>query len=145
MPIYTVETTYHLPVYRQRNYVGDTPEAVCRLAIDDDGWEDGEEDVDTSGVIYVTDAWEGEDTAYSVPAIPIPDAFHETVQRKAEMFDALVAILNEPARPLGLSRHEFASWLPRALAILARADAIAGETHAAPAEAACALDRKDRP
>ncbi len=144
MPVYTVETTYHLPVYRQRSYVEDTPEAACRRAIEDDGWEDGEEDVDTSGETYVTGLWEGEDTAYSVPAIPISDAFHETVQRKADMFDTLVAILKEPARPMGLSRHEFASWLPRALAILGRADAIAGETHAAPAEAACALDREDR-
>ena len=66
-------------------------------------WEDGEEDVDTSGETYVTGVWEGEDTAYSVPAIPIPDAFHETAQRKAEMFDALIAILKESARPMGLS------------------------------------------
>jgi hypothetical protein len=145
MPVYTVETTYHLPVYRQRSYVADTPEAACSCAIEDDGWEDGKEDVDTSGETYVTGLWEGEDTAYSVPALPIPDAFHETVQRKAELFDALVAILKEPARSMGLSRHEFAAWLPRAIAVLGRADAIGGEADADSVEAACAPEREDRP
>ncbi|PZU83436.1 MAG: hypothetical protein DI527_23985 [Chelatococcus sp.] len=145
MPVYTVETTYHLPVYRQRNYVADTPEEACGLAVDDEGWEDGEEDVDTSGETYVTGLWEGADTAYSGADIPIPETFHETVQRKAEMFDALVAILKEPARPMGLSRHEFASWLPRATAVLARADAIGGEADADSTEAVCAPGREDRP
>lgn len=38
MPHYTVEVTYHLPVYRQRSYSAETPAQACRLAIEDDGW-----------------------------------------------------------------------------------------------------------
>lgn len=49
MPAYKIETTYHLPVYRQRSYEADMLEEACRAAIADEGWDDGEEDVDTSG------------------------------------------------------------------------------------------------
>lgn len=58
MPAYKIETTYHLPVYRQRSYEADTLEEACRAAIADEGWDDGEEDVDTSG-----------ESAAAVPAI----------------------------------------------------------------------------
>lgn len=124
MPIYTVETTYHLPVYRQRSYVADTPDAACLTAVADEGWEDGREDVETSGETYVTGIWEGERAAHAGPTLAIPQAFLETVQRKADLFDALVTALREPARRMGLSRHEFEQWLPRAIGVLAQADAI---------------------
>lgn len=58
--------------------------------------------------------------------IAVPEEFGETVQRKADLFDTLVAIVREPARPMGLSQHQFEHWLPRALSVLAKADAIAG-------------------
>ncbi|MES4992578.1 hypothetical protein ACTJJ7_11695 [Phyllobacterium sp. 22229] len=124
MPVFTIETTYHLPVYRQRSYQAATAEDACRLAVDDDGWEDGSEDVDTSGETYVTGIWEGQDAASSGATVKIPDAFCETVQRKAAMFDELLVILREPARPMGLSEYQFGSWLPRALALRRKADAI---------------------
>lgn len=124
MPPYTVETTYRLPVYRQRTYDAATPEEVCRLALEDEGWEDGKEDVETSGETYVTGIWEGEDAAFSGPAVSVPDEFDETVQRKADLFEELVAVLRHPARPMGLSEWEFGHWLPRALAVIGKADAI---------------------
>ena len=123
MPTYTIETTYHLPVYRQRTYDAPTPSDACRLALDDDGWEDAKEDVETSGETYVTGIWEG-DEAYSGEDIPVPDCFDETVQRKAELFDELLTLLKEPARVMGLSRDQFAHWLPRALTVIEKADAI---------------------
>lgn len=126
MPIFTVEATYHLPLYRQCSYKTATPEQACRLAIDDDRWGDAKEDVDTSGETYVIGIWKGRSAACSGPEVPVPDAFGETVQRKAELFDNLIAILREPARPLDLSQHEFGQWLPRAVAVLAKADAITG-------------------
>lgn len=46
------------------------------------------------------------------------------MQRKAELFDTLVRLLREPAQPMGLSRHDFDSWLLRALAAIAAADGI---------------------
>ncbi len=126
MPIYTVETTYRLPVYHRRNYEAATPEEACSLALDDEGWGDAEEDVDTSGETYVTGIWKGRNAAHSGAGIAVPEEFGETVQRKAELFDTLVAIVREPARPLGLSQYQFEHWLPRALSVLAKADAIAG-------------------
>ena len=50
--------------------------------------------------------------------------FGQTVQRKAELFDTLVSLLKEPGQPVGLSRHDFDSWLLRALAAIAVADGI---------------------
>jgi len=127
MTIYTVETTYHLPVFRHRTYSADTLEDACRAAIEDEGWGDAKEDVDTSGETYVTGIWEGADAAYRGTAIPVPSRFEELVQRKADLFDTLVALLGEPARPIGLSRVEFERWLPRALTALSDADAIIGD------------------
>jgi hypothetical protein len=37
MPVFTIETTYRLPVYRQQTYEAATMEEACRRAIDDDG------------------------------------------------------------------------------------------------------------
>lgn len=128
MPMYTVETAYHLPVYRHRSYEAATPEEACLRAIEDDGWEDAKEDVDTSGETYVSGLWLGDDAAYSGEDLAIPEEFDETVQRKADIFDELVGLLREPARPMGLSRHDFERWLPRALATLAKADAISGRS-----------------
>jgi hypothetical protein len=56
MPVFTIETTYRLPAYRQRTYEADTIEEACRLAIEDDDWSGQEEDYDASGEIYVSGA-----------------------------------------------------------------------------------------
>lgn len=131
MPQLTIETTYHLPVYRRRNYGADSVEEACRLAIVDEGWDDAREDVDTSGDTYVTGIWEnGKDNTGA--AIPIPEQFDERVQRKAKLFDALLTLLKEPAQPMGLSRHDFERWLPRALTVIARAEAIISDNGVQP-------------
>lgn len=126
MAIYTIETTYHLPVYRQRRYEADTLNEACRSAVAEDDWDDAKRDYESSGETYVTGIWEGADAAYAGSAIAIPEQFGETIQRKAELFDVLVDLLREPARVMGLSRDQFAEWLPRALDTLAKADAIVG-------------------
>lgn len=128
MPVYTVETAYHLPVNRQRSYDAPTPEEACLRAIEDDGWEDAKEDVDTSGETYVSGLWLGDDAAYSSEDLTIPEEFGETVQRKADILDEVVSLLREAARPMGLSRLDFERWLPRAVAALAKADAISGRS-----------------
>ena len=93
MPLFTIETTYRLPVYRHRTYEADSLEAACRLAVDDEGWGDAEEDVDSSGETYVTGAWDGRDCAYSGPALAVPSHFDETVQRKADHFEILLGLV----------------------------------------------------
>ena len=40
MPVFTIETTYRLPVDRQRSYEAETLDAACALAIADEGWDD---------------------------------------------------------------------------------------------------------
>lgn len=124
MPAYIIETTNHLPVYRQRSYEAETLDDACRLAIEDEDWEDERSDVDTSGETYVTGIWQGLERAYEGTALPVPEAFQEMIQRKAELFNQLLALVREPARPMGVSREEFARWLPRVLAVVEKADAI---------------------
>lgn len=133
MPIYTIETTYHLPVYRQRTYNADTIADACRKAIEDDGWADAKEDVDTSGETYVSGIWQGADAAYSGPAILIPSQFAETVERKAGHFEILLGLSSSCSRtcrppdrphrngslaPPGPSPVARRSWLARAILTL---------------------------
>src|ERR1700742_1846069 len=93
MPLFTIETTYRLPVYRQRTYEADTLDQACDLAIADEGWDDEKSDVETSGDTYVTGAWEGRDAAYSGRALDVPSRFDEQLQRKAAHFEVLLGLL----------------------------------------------------
>ena len=68
MPIYTVETTYRVPVYRQRTYHAATPAEACRQAIKDDDWSNDKLDYEAAGETYVTCIWIGADAAS--PATP---------------------------------------------------------------------------
>ena len=63
MPEFTIETTYHLPVFRHSNYAADTPELARRQAIDDTDWSGQREDYESSGETYVTGIWQGADAA----------------------------------------------------------------------------------
>ena len=78
---------------------------------------------ESAGETYVTGIWEGGE-ANTGPAISVPEGFGELVQRKADLFDTLLALLKEPAQPMGLSHDDFERWLRRALATIARAEAI---------------------
>lgn len=131
MPDFIIETSYHLPMYRRRPYSAETMEQACIIALGDEGWDGARGAVDDSGETYVSGIWQGK-TVYESPKLAIPDAFREPVERKAELFDALVALLREPAQPMGISEHDFRNWLPRAMAILAKADAIHAGDAASP-------------
>ena len=93
MPTYTVETTYRVPVYRQRTYHAATPAEACRQAIDDDDWSNDKLDYEAAGETYVTGIWLGTDAAYSGEAVPVPSHFDETIQRKAAHFEVLFGLL----------------------------------------------------
>lgn len=131
MPDFIIETSFHLPMYRRRPYNAETMEQACIFALGDEGWDGAREAVDNSGETYVRSIWQGK-TAYDGPKLAIPDAFREAVERKAELFDELVALQREPAQPMGISEHDFRNWLPRAMAILAKADAIYAGDAASP-------------
>ena len=98
MPAFTIETTYHLPIYRHRSYVADTLEEACRLAIQDDDWRFQRRDYDSAGETYISGAWQVPGMAYRGQALPVPSRFDETVQRKAQHFPVLLALLKQLAR-----------------------------------------------
>lgn len=97
MPVFTIETTYHLPIYRHRVYAADTLEQACRLAVQDDDWRFERRDYDSSGEVYVSGAWLGPDMAYRGQALPVPSRFDEAVQRKAQHFAVLLGLLKQIA------------------------------------------------
>ena len=123
MTLFTIETTYRLPVYRQRVYEAATLTEACHRAVQDDGWDDQKSDVESSGQTHVTGVWVG-DGAYRGQALPVPSRFRERVERKAEHFGVLLALLREASQAMGRSAVDFARWVPHAQAAVAEADAI---------------------
>ena len=124
MPRFTLETTYRLPIYRQRTYEAETLESACRLAIEDDDWSDQKEDFESSGETYVTGAWPGADSAYRATALPVPSQFGETAQRKADHFETLLGILKVLAHAPDGAASDPPFWRQRADAAIAKAEAI---------------------
>ncbi|MGE0565942.1 MAG: hypothetical protein AB7O50_15665 [Pseudolabrys sp.] len=124
MPRFTIETTYRLPIYRQRTYEAETLASACRLAIEDDDWSDQKEDIESSGETYVTGAWPGANSAYRVSALLVPSQFGEAVQRKADHFETLLGILKVLAHAPDGSASDPPFWRQRADAAIAKAEAI---------------------
>ncbi len=124
MPVFTIETTYRIPVYRQRRYEANSLAEACRLAIEDDDWDGSKQDYECAGETHVTGAWPGAVDPYSVPLLTIASQFGETIQRKADHFDVLLAQLSLVAQPMGLSAHDFERWLPVAQSAVRTANAI---------------------
>src|SRR3546814_15694518 len=57
---FTIETSYRIPVNRQRRYAANSLAEACRLAIEDDDWEGSREDFECAGETHVTGAWPGD-------------------------------------------------------------------------------------
>lgn len=124
MPEFTVETTYHLPVYRQRTYTAETPEAACRLAIEDMDWSQHKEDCESSGETFVTGIWQGADAAYRGPALPVAPQFGETPQRKARHFEVLLGLLKILLADSEAGRTTAHEWIGKAKWAVQIAEAI---------------------
>jgi hypothetical protein len=124
MPTFTIETTYRLPVYRQRNYEAETLEAACALAVADEGWDDEKSDVETLGDTYVTGAWGGRDAAYRGKAFAVPSQFGEQIQRKASHFEVLLGLLKVFAHAPDARPPDEPLWRQRLDAAIAKAEAI---------------------
>lgn len=124
MPVFTIESTYRLPVYRQRSYEAETLAAACALAITDEGWDDEKSDVETSGDTYVTGAWEGRDAAYRGRALSIPAQFDEQIQRKGDHFEVLLGLLKVFAHAPDAGPPDAQFWRERLDKAVAKAEAI---------------------
>jgi hypothetical protein len=127
MPRFTIETTYRIPYYRHGVYDAATPEEACRLAIEDDDWSCEQPDHECDGPTYVTGIWKGGGAVYEGEDIPVPSHFDETIQRKADHFSELVDQLAFVAQPMGISKVDFARWLPKAMRAVEKARAIIEE------------------
>lgn len=128
MPDFTIETTYHLPVFRHRSYSADTVEAACRAAIADDDWDNSKKDYDSCGETHVTGIWDGADTAYAQPPIQIPAQFEEAVIRRAYHFEILLGLLKILFDDVRVARPPSLDWFARSAWAIARGEAIlAGE------------------
>lgn len=124
MTQFTIETTYHLPVYRQRTYAAETLVEACRRAVEDDDWDDAKKDYESPGDTYVSGAWEGADNAYRGPALSVPGQCDELVLRKADQFELMLGMLKILAFADDLQAPDLPTWLPRARALIAKAEAI---------------------
>lgn len=124
MPRFTIETTYHLPVYRHRTYEADTLEQACRLAVEDDDWSDEKRDYESAGETFVSGVWPGFDAAYRGVPVPIPSHFRETNERQAAHFETLLGILKILAHARASQTPDLPFWLARAEAAVAKAEAI---------------------
>lgn len=124
MPIFTIETTYRLPVYRQRSYEAETLDDACALAIADEGWDDEKSDVETSGDTYVTGAWDGLDAAYLGRVLSIPSQFGEQLQRRADHFEVLLGLLKVFAHARDAEPADGPFWRQRLDVAIAKAEAI---------------------
>ncbi|MFL5018097.1 MAG: hypothetical protein ACJ8EW_18260 [Rhizobium sp.] len=124
MPDFTIETTYHLPVFRHRTYEADTLDEACRAAIEDDSWDIAEKDVDSSGAIHITGIWDGAHAAYAGPPLQIPPQFDEPVQRRARHFEILLGLLKILFDDISAARPPSLDWLARSAWAITRGEAI---------------------
>jgi hypothetical protein len=124
MPQFTIETTYHLPVFRHSIYSAGTPEAACRLAIEDSDWSGQREDCESSGETHVTGIWQGTEVAYRGQAIPVPAHFEEAVQRQAAHFELMFGLLKILVGDAQARRPTAPEWLGKAEWAIARGEAI---------------------
>jgi hypothetical protein len=124
VPKFTIETTYLLPIYRQRTYGAETLEDACRLAVADDDWSDQKEDAESTGETYITGAWPGTDSAYRISPLAVPTEFGEKLRRQADHFETLLGILKILAHGPGGEGADPIYWRERADAAIAKAEAI---------------------
>lgn len=123
MTLWTIETTYRLPVYRHKTYEAETVAQACRLAIEDDDWDHEKRDYESAGEPYLTGIWSGKDAAYSAAAQPIPSHYTEAAVRIARHFEVLLGLVKVLANPDGQSPDPN-FWRDRAQPAIAKAEAI---------------------
>jgi hypothetical protein len=143
MPTFTIETTYHLPVYRHRSYEAGTIEEACKLAIEDDDWSDEKRDYESAGETYVSGAWQGHDAAYRGCVLPVPSHYAETIQRKADHFEVILKHLKNLADFKNIRACDRSHWLRRAQIVAMEAEAIlAGDPDPDPERAPFSIENR---
>lgn len=93
MPKFTIESTFRVPHYRHTTYEAATFEEACKMAMEDQDWDHQKADYDSSGPEHITGAWEGEDSAYSGPALAVPAAMADDLTPEQRAAPAMLAAL----------------------------------------------------
>ncbi|MBX4898707.1 hypothetical protein [Rhizobium bangladeshense] len=119
MPVFMVETTYKLPVYRERVYEACSLEHACLRAVLDTNWEDEKADIEASERTFVSGVWEGAVETDPARALSIPQQFHDIDQNRSALFDTMVKLL-----AAGCSSNSCRAWRDEAQRVLAQADLI---------------------
>jgi hypothetical protein len=124
MPKFSVETSYKIPVFRLRQFEAASIEEACRLALEDDNWENAARDYDSATPSSVTGVWPA-GAEYVCFSLPIPQAFEDPLKRKADHFEILVSLLAEIAGDNPPRGTAFEDWLARVKDTLAKPNVIA--------------------
>jgi hypothetical protein len=124
MPRFTIETTYRLPVYRQRTYEAETIEQACRLAIEDDDWPEQKEDYDCSGDTYVTGAWPARTQLTALPRSLFRHSSARTYSARPITSKPCSASSKFSRTRQGGEPSDSPFWRQRADAAIAKAEAI---------------------
>lgn len=124
MPEFTIETTYHEPVFRHRAYTAETLEAACRLAVEDEDWGIDNDDHDPSSEVYISGVWKGAGQEAFSNRVPVPSQFEESLQRRARHFEVLLGLLKILFEDAHAARPPSPDWLSKSAWAIARGDAI---------------------
>ncbi len=117
MPLYCVETSFHVPTYHHTIVEAASPEDACKIALENDDWSDAKQDPESAGETYVSGIWIGT-VPYEGDRVEVPTEFEESVTRRATHYAETVMLLVEA------SYTTFESWRPRLLAAIQTAQAI---------------------
>jgi hypothetical protein len=124
----TIETTYLLPIYRQRTVTAGSIEAACRAALADGQWRDAREDRDNAHATKITGIWAGADSAYRGTPIPVPDSLAQEADpdgdayRTTALLAELMVHLGRYAPPADLQAHAAIRAAARMLAAAPKPD-----------------------
>jgi len=117
MPLYCIETAYHIPAYHHTVVEADSPEEACELALANDDWSDAKQDPESAGETYVAGIWTGA-VPYEGDAVSVPTQFEESVIRRATHYGETLMLLIEASY---IACH---TWRPRVSAAIQKARAI---------------------
>jgi hypothetical protein len=134
MPLFTIEASYRIPVYRHRTYEAGTLEEACRLAIADDDWSGQKEDYESADETYVSGVWPGADTAYRVAATPVPFEFGDVIKCKVDHFEMMLGLLKILAPAADGRAPDISFWRSRTETAVQIAEAILSRRDPSPFE-----------
>ena len=125
MPIFTIETSYRLPIYRHSTYEADDVEQACRCAIEDDDWSGEKLDYEFAGRTVCVRHLAGNQRRLSRCGA----ADFVPIRRCSPAHGPLLRICCSACSRSWRERRTWTapdlhSWLPRAQAAIAKAEAI---------------------